>query len=211
MKIKKKFPVVLLMLLFLAGCQAGGGGYPSAPQAAATPAPAATAAPGYYMGPGMQHNFGMMSDNVYQMHQMMGQGYMSPDHYNQMMGMMGQMGGMMHEMGGPYYNQEMQQRHQQQLEGMHRNLGAVEKQGRAPGASAGAGIFASRCASCHPNGGNIFNPDLPLKGAPQLGSYSSFKSIVRQGRGPMPAFSSYQISDSQLRELYRYVRSAYGG
>jgi mono/diheme cytochrome c family protein len=75
----------------------------------------------------------------------------------------------------------------------------------------GVGLFAANCASCHPNGGNIIVPNLPVRGAPQLGSYSSFRDLVRQGRGPMPPFPSSRISDSQLRELYRYVRSVYGG
>jgi hypothetical protein len=74
----------------------------------------------------------------------------------------------------------------------------------------GAGVFATNCASRHPNGGNVVNPNMPLRGAPQLSSYSSFRAIVRQGRGPMPAFPASNISDAQLRELYRYVRSTYG-
>jgi mono/diheme cytochrome c family protein len=135
----------------------------------------------------------------------MGQGYMSPDHYNSMMGMMGQMGGMMRGMSGPYYNQEMEQQHRQQLEQMHQNLNTMERQARAGGAPSGSQIFASNCASCHHRGGP------PLRGAPQLGSYAIFRTLVRQGLGAMPSFPSSTISDSQLQELYRYVSSAYGG
>jgi len=206
------YPLVWgILFLFLPAC-GGGGGYTSAPAPpVAAPAPQTALAPGYVMGPGMQHNFGMMHDNVDRMYGMMGQGYMSPEHYNSMMGMMGQMGGMMQGMSGPYYNQEMEQQHRQQLEEMHRNLTALERQGRAGGAASASQIFASHCASCHANGGNIINPDRPLRGAPQLGSYASFKTLVRQGRGPMPAFPSSKISDPQLQELYRYVLSAYGG
>jgi cytochrome c6 len=204
-------PVVWgVLVLLLPACGGGGGGYVPPPPAAAPAQPAAPA-PGYAMGPGMQQNLGMMRDNIGQMYGMMGQGGMGPQHYNQMMGMMGQMGGMMQEMGGPYYNQETEQRHRQQLEGIHQNLNTMARQGRAGGASAGSGIFASNCASCHPNGGNTINPNLPLEGAPQLESYSSFRSLVRQGRGAMPPFSSGRIPDAQLRELYRYVNSSYGG
>jgi mono/diheme cytochrome c family protein len=74
----------------------------------------------------------------------------------------------------------------------------------------GAGLFAANCASCHPSGGNVVVPNLPLRGAPQLSSYSSFRAIVRQGRGSMPAFPASSLSDSQLRRLYRYVRSTFG-
>lgn len=199
-----------VLFLLLPACQ-GGGGYTPAPSPQVTvPKQPTVSAPGYVMGHGMRDNFGMMQNNMGRMYGMMGQGYMSPEHYNQMMGMMGQMGGMMRGMSSPYYNQEMEQGHRQQLEEMHRNLNAMEKQGGAGGGAAPSEIFASNCASCHPNGGNIINSELPLRGAPQLGSYSSFRTLVRQGRGAMPSFPFSRISDSQLRELYRYVRSAFG-
>jgi cytochrome c6 len=205
------YPVIWgVLVLLLPSCGGGGGGY-VAPLPTAAPAPPAAPALGYTMGPGMQQNFGMMRNNMGQMYGMMGRGMMNSGNYNQMMGMMGQMGGMMQEMGGPYYNQETEQRHRQQLEGIHQNLNAMASQGGAGGASAGSEIFTSNCAACHPNGGNSINPNLPLEGAPQLGSYSSFRSLVRQGRGAMPPFSSGRIPDAQLRELYRYVNSAYGG
>jgi mono/diheme cytochrome c family protein len=79
------------------------------------------------------------------------------------------------------------------------------------GDPSGSETFASYCIFCHRNGGNTIDPNLPLEGAPELGSYYSFKSLVRQGRGQMPSFSSSRISESQLRKLYRYVSSAYGG
>ena len=208
------YPLILgVFLLLLPACGGGGGGYVAPPPAAvpaqpATPAPSYT--PGYRMGPGMQQNFGMMRNNLGQMYGMMGGGMMGSGNYNQMRGMMGQMGGMMQEMGGPYYNQETEQRHRRQLEEMHQNLNTMERQGRA-GGGAGSGVFASNCASCHPNGGNTINPNQPLTGAPELGSYSSFRALVRQGRGAMPSFSSGRIPDSQLQELYRYASSAFGG
>jgi mono/diheme cytochrome c family protein len=89
------------------------------------------------------------------------------------------------------------------------SVNAMERQARA-GDPSGSEIFASYCVFCHPHGGNTIDPNMPLEGAPELGSYYSFRSLVREGRGKMPAFSSSQISDSQLRKLYRYVSSAYG-
>jgi len=85
----------------------------------------------------------------------------------------------------------------------------VQRQASA-GDPSGSETFAGYCIFCHRNGGNTIDPNLPLEGAPELGSYYSFKSLVRQGRGQMPAFSASQIPDSQLRKLYRYVSSAYG-
>jgi mono/diheme cytochrome c family protein len=123
-------------------------------------------------------------------------GYGMMQHDDQRHGMMGGggMGGGMMEGGGMMGGQGYQG-YQQQYRGR----------------TGGAGLFAANCASCHPNGGNRIIPNMPLRGAPQLGSYSSFRAIVRRGRGAMPAFPSSAISDSQLQELYRYVRSAFGG
>ena len=108
-------PCVVLFLL--PAC--GGSSYMPPPQATIQPQPMA---PGYQMGPGMQQNFEMMRDNMGQVYGTMGQGGMSQEHYDHMMGMMGQMGGMMEEMGSPYYNQEMEQHHRQQLQEIHRYL-----------------------------------------------------------------------------------------
>jgi cytochrome c6 len=75
----------------------------------------------------------------------------------------------------------------------------------------GSQVFATYCAPCHPNGGNTIDPNKPLQGAPELGSYSSFKSFVRQSHKPMPPFTSSEISDADLQKLYNYLSSAYGG
>jgi mono/diheme cytochrome c family protein len=107
-------------------------------------------------------------------------------------------GGMMGGQGCPGY-QGPQQPYQQPYRQPYRQR------------TGGAGLYAANCASCHPNGGNRIMPNMPVRGAPQLGSYSSFASIVRQGRGPMPPFPPSSMSDAQLRQLYRYVRSTYGG
>jgi uncharacterized membrane protein len=77
--------------------------------------------------------------------------------------------------------------------------------------SAGAKIFRTNCAGCHPQGGNIINPKLPLLGAPQLAAPETFLAFVRKplrpdgSRGKMPAFSPTRISDQQARGLYEYL------
>lgn len=79
----------------------------------------------------------------------------------------------------------------------------------------GANIFQAKCSSCHPNGGNTIDPNLPLKGAPQLASFSSFLNFIRNPRmpngsiGAMPAFTPESLSDAQAEALYRFVDSAY--
>jgi mono/diheme cytochrome c family protein len=207
-----------VLFFLLPACQGGGGYAPTPTPPAATPEQTTAPTQGYAMGPGMQNNFGMMQHNVGQMYGMMGQGYMRPQHYNQMMGMMGQMGGMMQQMGGPSYNQEMEQRQRQQLQEMKQNLSTIEREKTTPAAASrlGADLFARNCAGCHPYGGNTIVVDLPLKGAPQLKDFNTFRAYVRYptlpngSRGAMPGFSPARISDRQMRELYRYLVSLWG-
>jgi uncharacterized membrane protein len=85
--------------------------------------------------------------------------------------------------------------------------------GPAPPADvkAGARIFSENCKGCHPNGGNIIKPNLPLRSAPQLADLKSFASFIRAPRMPdgsagiMPAFAPAKISDPQAKELYDYI------
>ena len=76
---------------------------------------------------------------------------------------------------------------------------------------AGEKVFETNCKSCHPHGGNIIRPDLPLNGASQLNDPDTFLAFIRNpkmpdgSRGPMPAFSSSRITDAQAEELFRYI------
>jgi len=86
--------------------------------------------------------------------------------------------------------------------------------GPAPPADvkAGAKIFANNCKGCHPNGSNIIKPNLPLRSAPQLAEFNSFKSFIRAPKMPdgapgvMPAFTPAKISDQQAQDLYEYIQ-----
>jgi mono/diheme cytochrome c family protein len=218
--------IFAIFCLGAAACRGTGGG--DAPRQAADQQQPSTS-PGYTMGPGMmggygamgpgrQRNFGMMSQNLNQMNQMMGQGDMSPENYHGMMGMMGQMGGMMHEMGGPNYTPEMEQRHRQQLQGMQQGLNAMQKEGTAPAEASRLGerTFSNRCSGCHPQGGNAIVPDLPIQGSSALADFDTFLAFVRHprmpdgSRGPMPAFYPDRLSNQQARELYQFLRQQFG-
>jgi uncharacterized membrane protein len=80
-----------------------------------------------------------------------------------------------------------------------------------PEVNAGAKVFSANCQGCHPHGGNILKPNLPLRNAPQLAEFNSFVGFIRDpkppdgSRGAMPAFPPEKISDRQARELYKYV------
>lgn len=77
---------------------------------------------------------------------------------------------------------------------------------------AGARVFSANCAGCHPHGGNIIKPNLPLRNAPQLAEFKSFEDFIRDPKMPdgsagvMPAFAQSKISDQQARELYEYIQ-----
>jgi uncharacterized membrane protein len=77
--------------------------------------------------------------------------------------------------------------------------------------NAGRDIFNANCSACHPHGGNIIEPSLPLVAAPQLGSFESFSAFVRNPREPdgskgmMPPFPASKIPDEEQKQLYDYI------
>jgi uncharacterized membrane protein len=71
----------------------------------------------------------------------------------------------------------------------------------------GEKIFTTNCKACHPGGGNVMQPDKPLKNSPALKNLDAFTSLIRHPNEPMPAFPPSQVSDSEAKELYQYVTS----
>ena len=78
----------------------------------------------------------------------------------------------------------------------------------------GAEIFNLNCNRCHPNGGNIIVPNLPLSGSSRLSDFETFLTFIRNPKMPdgsegvMPAFSQRHISDEEAKTLYQYITSA---
>lgn len=70
---------------------------------------------------------------------------------------------------------------------------------------AGAGLYASNCAGCHPRGGNVMNAGKPVKGSQKLTDFDTFLTWIRSPDAPMPAFSESALSRRQAAELYGYV------
>lgn len=70
---------------------------------------------------------------------------------------------------------------------------------------AGGQIFQTRCSGCHPSGGNVINPQMPLINAPKLKDPKAFIGYIRNPTPPMPVFTPSQISDRQAHELYDYI------
>ena len=67
---------------------------------------------------------------------------------------------------------------------------------------AGEAIFKAKCASCHPDGGNIMNPKETLKG---IKDPKKIIKQVRKGGGGMPAFNAKAVSDADAKLLADYI------
>ena len=80
-------------------------------------------------------------------------------------------------------------------------------------AGGGAKIFADSCAGCHPDGGNVIVPTLPLKGSRVLANFRTFIAFLRHpkmpdgSQGAMPPFTKSQISERDAKRLYHYIAS----
>ncbi|MGO9137425.1 MAG: c-type cytochrome [Syntrophales bacterium] len=75
----------------------------------------------------------------------------------------------------------------------------------------GEKLFAANCGGCHPNGGNIINPKIPVVGSPQLNNLNTFVQFNRNplrpdgSKGVMPAFPKERISDQEMKHIYEYI------
>jgi mono/diheme cytochrome c family protein len=83
---------------------------------------------------------------------------------------------------------------------------------KAPEADvAGMDVFNENCAACHPKGGNVIVPSLPLLTSAYTQNPATFLAFIRNPRRPdgsagaMPSFSPTKISDQQASELYKYI------
>ena len=66
----------------------------------------------------------------------------------------------------------------------------------------GEAIFKAKCASCHPDGGNVMKPKESIKG---IKSSKKIITQVRKGGGGMPAFDAKAISDADAKLLADYI------
>jgi cytochrome c6 len=68
--------------------------------------------------------------------------------------------------------------------------------------NSGEAIFKAKCASCHPDGGNIMKPNETLKG---IKDPKKVITQIRKGGGGMPAFDAKAISDADAKQLAAYI------
>jgi mono/diheme cytochrome c family protein len=88
---------------------------------------------------------------------------------------------------------------------------AAPPAGQQQAFAAGAQVFAADCQGCHPGGGNVIDPKLPLKSSKRLASEQTFVSFIRApvmpdgSPGSMPPFGPDVIGAKQASDLYVYV------
>jgi cytochrome c6 len=66
----------------------------------------------------------------------------------------------------------------------------------------GEPIFKAKCATCHPDGGNIMKPTATLKG---LKDAKLITTKIRKGGGGMPQFDAKSVSDADAKLLADYI------
>jgi cytochrome c6 len=73
----------------------------------------------------------------------------------------------------------------------------------------GEALFMKHCSVCHPDGGNIINPQKTLhKKDRTTNNIKSAKDIIGKMRNPgtgMTPFDSNVISDKDAREIAEYI------
>lgn len=78
----------------------------------------------------------------------------------------------------------------------------------------GEELYARNCLICHPNGGNIVTPALPVINSSKLKTVDEFINYNRKplksdgSPGTMPAFSKEKLPDQQLRQIYLYITTS---
>lgn len=73
----------------------------------------------------------------------------------------------------------------------------------------GEALFKEHCAVCHPNGGNIINPEMTLHKNSLAGhGITKPKDIVNKMRNPGPGMTKFDkntISDDDAKKIAKYI------
>jgi uncharacterized membrane protein len=81
----------------------------------------------------------------------------------------------------------------------------------------GERLYAANCGTCHPQGGNILNPALPVKNSTYLKTFNAFLDFNRKpqrpdgSKGLMPAIPPEKVSDAEMKQIYNYIRHSMEG
>jgi len=87
-----------------------------------------------------------------------------------------------------------------------------EKPASTEDLKAGEKLYAAHCGTCHPQGGNILTPALPVKNSTYVKTLNAFLAFNRKPQMPdgtkglMPATPPEKVSDSEMKQIYEYIR-----
>jgi len=82
---------------------------------------------------------------------------------------------------------------------------------------AGEMLYTANCGTCHPQGGNILNPALPVKNSTYLKNFNGFLVFNRKPqmpdgtKGVMPAIPPEKVSDAEMKQIYNYITHSMEG
>lgn len=76
-------------------------------------------------------------------------------------------------------------------------------------AAKGASLFSANCAGCHSGGGNVLDPQKPVKGSHLLSSFESFEEFLRHPSGNMPTFAPEALPEDEVHALYNFLVQQY--
>ena len=92
-------------------------------------------------------------------------------------------------------------------------ISAVSAGEPAATANAGEKIFTQQCAVCHPQGGNIINPQKTLSkkilAANNIKTEADLIKIMRNGAAGMTKFDATAISDEDAKMIAGYILSTF--
>ena len=83
----------------------------------------------------------------------------------------------------------------------------------AQAAPNGKELFTQHCSACHPNGGNIIEPEDSLhKAARETNKVNSVEAIVGKMRNPGPGMSKFDskfLPDSDAKAIAEYIMKTF--
>ncbi len=92
-----------------------------------------------------------------------------------------------------------------------------EKPAATEDLKAGEMLYAVNCGTCHPQGGNILNPALPVKNSAYLKTFNIFLAFNRKpqmpdgSKGLMPAIPPEKVTDAEMKQIYNYITHSIEG
>jgi cytochrome c6 len=93
------------------------------------------------------------------------------------------------------------------------DMGDAERDMMAETTNDGAALFQQHCAVCHPDGGNIINPEKPLhRDALEENGVTSTADIVAIMRNPGPGMTTFgpeAVSDAQAEKIAEHILATY--